>query len=384
MVLSSVTNAFCRVLGIPSNALGMPLEEIASAQTAAWIYQAFSYIKDGNESIRDLREIEGNFWSYSLSYSRPRLTISLMPIWDVDETARAYHVDNLVNMPLNKFCGCFYDSILIKCIDDCYRITSISPALSQFTGINIGDSVNVLFSCMRNVCTDRLIKRSMEQNKICYFMDVSVRDQTCYYLLVTLVPLNHFEPQMLIGLHLLEAHDYYQMIKSVNKSPRRMCDAGNIGVAVLEVENFSYKRIVNTNPCFNRLVYSHEDFEFLRTQIIPECCAKQSIITSSHRLGNLDCLISAIPTLNSNQMFLFVMPHTGPRSQPSMQSLESRLTKREFEIACHIVNGNSIKGISADCGISEGTVKKNLANIYCKLQINNRVELVRLIFSNSD
>ncbi len=380
--LDSMTNAFCRVVGISANSQGLPLEEIVPEQTAAWIYQAFSNIKDGNETIRDLREIQGRFWSYTLSYDRPKLTIALLPIWDVDETTDTYNTDNLVNLPLNKFCGSFYDSILISCTDDIYRIASISPSFSELAGINIGDPIDVLLSRMRTVCSDKLIKRSMTLNKICYFMDIWICDNRPYHFLVTLVPLNHYVKHLLVGIHLLKSHEYYQMMKSVNPSPKRICDAGNIGVAVFETDNCRYKKLINANQCFNRLVYSHEDFEFLQTSVIPVCCSKQSIITMAHRLGNLNCLIAAVPTLNSNQLFLFVMPDTGP--QPSIQSLADRLTKREFEIACHIVNGNSIKGISVDCGITEGTVKKNLANIYSKLQINNRVELVRLIFSNSD
>lgn len=380
--LDSVTNAFCRVVGINPHSPGLPLEEIVPEQTATWIYQAFSSIKDGNETIRDLREIQDRFWSYTLSYDKPQLTITLLPIWDVDETIHTYSMDHLVNLPLNKFCECFYDSILVSCADDIFRIASISPDFSQIMGINIGDNIDVLLTRMRTVCSDKLIKRSIALNKICYFMDIYIRNKRPYHLLITLVPLNHYVKHMLIGIHLLKSNDYYQMMKSVNPNPKPICDAGNIGIAVFETEKCKYKKLLNANPCFNRLVYSHEDFEFLRTKVIPICCAKQSIITIAHRLGNLDCLIAAIPTLNYNQLFLFVMPETGPQS--SIQSLADRLTKREFEIACHIVNGNSIKGISVDCGITEGTVKKNLANIYSKLQISNRVELVRLIFSNSD
>ncbi|MEA5137171.1 MAG: LuxR C-terminal-related transcriptional regulator [Candidatus Fimivivens sp.] len=383
LVLSSVTEAFCRVVGISPNSLGSPLEKLVPENTATWIYQAFSYIKDGNEILRDLREIKDNFWCYSLSYNKPVLTISLAPIWDADETNRtAYSVNNLANMPLNKFSSSFYDSILINCKESRYKIESISTSLSQMLEINIGDAIDPLFPRMRSLCTDKLIKRSMELNKVSFFLDIYEHHKKSYYLLITLLPLNHFNRFMIIGIHLLGAQDYYQIMKSVNTSSQQVCEAGNIGVAVVETTNGKYKKIINANACFNRLVYSHEDFEFLKTKVIPVCCNKQSILTVSHRLVNLNCLIAAIPTLNSNQIFLFIISETGP--QPSIQSLANRLTKREFEIACHIVNGNSIKGISVDCGISEGTVKKNLSNIYSKLQINNRVDLVRLIFSSGN
>lgn len=369
-------------MGIRPDALGLPLEVIASEQTAAWIYQTFSFIKEGNERISDLREIGGGLWSFSLSYNRPLLTISLSPIWDMDESTRAYSARNLVNMPLNKFCSCFYDSILLNYTEEGYRISSLSPSFSALTDIGVGDPISKLFSHTHTVCLDKLIDRSMFLNKISYFMDVFVRDKTPYHLLIMLIPLNHYQKHLLVGLHLLEAREYYQMMKSVNTNQSPICEAGNIGVAVLETENGRFKKLLNTNPCFNQLVYSHEDFAFLWQHIVPVCCAKQSILTLSHRLGNLDCLIAAIPMITPNQLFLFVMPATGP--QPSIQSLADRLTKREFEIACHIVNGNSIKGIAVDCGISEGTVKKNLSNIYNKLQISNRVELVRLILAGDD
>ncbi len=381
---SGATKAFSHLMGIRPDALGLPPEVVVPEQSATWIYQAFSFIRERNERIQDLLEIAGGLWSVSLSYNRPLLTIILSPIWDVDESTRAYSTSNLVNRPLNKVCGYFYDTILLTHTEDGYRISSVSPGFSELMDIGIGDPISKLFSYTRahTVCADKLIDRSMFLNRISYFMDIFVRDKTPYHLLIMLIPLNHYQKNLLVGLHLLEAQEYYQMMKSVNTSPSPICEAGNIGVAVLETENGRFKRLLNTNPCFNQLVYSNKDYMFLWQHIVPVCCAKQSVLTLSHRLGKLDCLITAIPMVTPNRLFLFVMPATGPQS--SIQSLADWLTKREFEIACHIVNGNSIKGIAADCGISEGTVKKNLSNIYNKLQISNRVELVRLILAGND
>ncbi|MFV0497026.1 MAG: helix-turn-helix transcriptional regulator [Candidatus Fimivivens sp.] len=378
LIINNVTDTFCRVVDISPNCLGMPLEKVVPRKNATWIYQAFSHIKNGDETIQDLREIQGRFWCYSLSYNKPKLTISLSPIWDVDEANRTYSVNNLANISLNKLHSTFYDSILINCAENHFKIESIGPDLSQKLGITIGDNITMLLSSMRNLCTDRLIRRAMTLNRIHYYIDVYAHNEEICYLLVTLIPLNHFKKYMLMGFHKLKAHDYFQIMKSINTDSPQICKTESIGVAVLEIENSNYKRTINANACFNRLVDSHEDFELIRTKIIPVCCTKQTILTASRRLGNLNCLISAIPILNSNQIFLFIIPNTGP--QPTMQILANRLTKRELEIACHIINGNSIKGISVDCGITEGTVKKNLSNIYGKLHINNRIGLMRLIF----
>lgn len=379
LLLTSATKEFCNLINIPPDSFGRPLEELNLNQTTTWIYQAFSYLKEGNECIKDLREVNKNFWSYSLSYNRPILTIEMNPIWNVGDLEHTYNLNNIVNLPLNRFLGCFYDSIMLSFNENSYYIESISKRLSQLTGLKAGDPITSLLSSMRCISTDILLRQSLDQNKVFYFLDVFTHHSKLYYMLISLMPLNHSQRHMIVAIHLLEEKDYYQMMKSVNKNPTPVCNSGEIGVAVFQTSDGNYKKLINANHCFNRLVYSHEDSNFLHTKVIPLCCAQQNITTFSRRLGNLDCIITAIPTLTANQLFMFIIPDSGTKQ--SMQILADRLTKREFEIACHVFNGNSIRGIAIDCGITEGTVKKNLSNIYNKLQVSNRVELVRLIFS---
>ena len=54
------------------------------------------------------------------------------------------------------------------------------------------------------------------------------------------------------------------------------------------------------------------------------------------------------------------------------------LTKRETEILHLVVNGYKNRFIAHRLQISEGTVKKMLSNIYRKLSISSRTELIRL------
>jgi len=60
--------------------------------------------------------------------------------------------------------------------------------------------------------------------------------------------------------------------------------------------------------------------------------------------------------------------------QPSKKTFG--LTKRELEIVGTIVGGYSNKDIAKTFTISEDTVKHHLTNIYDKLGVYNRVELV--------
>ena len=52
------------------------------------------------------------------------------------------------------------------------------------------------------------------------------------------------------------------------------------------------------------------------------------------------------------------------------------LTERESEVAALVVQGLPNKAVARRLGIGEGTVKVHLHNIYCKLGIENRFQLV--------
>ncbi len=55
------------------------------------------------------------------------------------------------------------------------------------------------------------------------------------------------------------------------------------------------------------------------------------------------------------------------------------ITQREMEIIKHLLSGLQNKEIGAKLFIAEITVKKHLSNIYQKLNVRNRVELIRLV-----
>ena len=52
------------------------------------------------------------------------------------------------------------------------------------------------------------------------------------------------------------------------------------------------------------------------------------------------------------------------------------LTSRENEVVFALAEGVSNKGVSRRLGLSEGTVKVHLHNIYTKLGVKNRTALV--------
>lgn len=54
-----------------------------------------------------------------------------------------------------------------------------------------------------------------------------------------------------------------------------------------------------------------------------------------------------------------------------------RLTKRELEVLCLVIEGKSSKDVADALYVSKRTVDFHLANIYDKLQVSNRVQAFR-------
>jgi DNA-binding NarL/FixJ family response regulator len=72
-----------------------------------------------------------------------------------------------------------------------------------------------------------------------------------------------------------------------------------------------------------------------------------------------------------------------PVSDASMnESLPGTVTEREFEILKHTVNGWDAKRIASQLDLSVLTVRKHIANIYQKLHVNSKAQIITLAHKN--
>ena len=69
-----------------------------------------------------------------------------------------------------------------------------------------------------------------------------------------------------------------------------------------------------------------------------------------------------------------VIVRLGSTLKRSRRSLAEPLTERETQILRMVVEGKSNKAIATRLGLSEGTIKSHLRNIYRKLQVRTRAE----------
>jgi DNA-binding NarL/FixJ family response regulator len=68
---------------------------------------------------------------------------------------------------------------------------------------------------------------------------------------------------------------------------------------------------------------------------------------------------------------------------PHNSIIETLLTDREHEILQHMVNGYDAKRIAEITGISTHTVRKHIANVYTKLHVNSKAQVISMAHKNN-
>ena len=79
---------------------------------------------------------------------------------------------------------------------------------------------------------------------------------------------------------------------------------------------------------------------------------------------------------------LHLLSHAAKGNEEVQGAVPSAITEREKEILQHTVNGWDAKRISGALGISTLTVRKHIANIYDKLHVQSKAQVIQLAHKN--
>lgn len=86
-----------------------------------------------------------------------------------------------------------------------------------------------------------------------------------------------------------------------------------------------------------------------------------------------------------NHIYLNLFSELAPVEQTEIirtVKLIEHLTERESEIAALLMQGRTYKMIAAELYLSENTVKTHIKNVYSKLQVRNKTELINVLIEN--
>ncbi|WP_027400554.1 LuxR family transcriptional regulator [Anaerovorax odorimutans] len=126
-------------------------------------------------------------------------------------------------------------------------------------------------------------------------------------------------------------------------------------------------------------------------QVIMAKTLGEHILVASFSIGILFTLFLLLPILNyhmstllkNHNFFIFFTSLSHPKQETVLESnnISDNLTEREKEIIEGVLKGYTYKKIASDLYISENTIKTHTKNIYRKLNISSKYQLIQL-FNN--
>ena len=88
------------------------------------------------------------------------------------------------------------------------------------------------------------------------------------------------------------------------------------------------------------------------------------------------------PAIARKALHLLSMAPVETRA-PAGSTIPSAITEREKEILLHTINGLDAKRIAAVLDISVLTIRKHIANVYQKLHVNSKAQIINLAHKNN-
>lgn len=212
-------------------------------------------------------------------------------------------------------------------------------------------------------------------------------ENSCFYISVIFVPL-YYGPDSCLCLledinHKLNIKRFrdellleYNTLFNSSINPIAILKVVGHDVIQLEKQNKRMEAFLNCFPHFLPHLYQeHDNFEPIRKNK----CRVESMITFDVHEESYQIQMNIDPIIVNNQVNKLIITIMNINSTKNSidTSTYVYLTKREEEIVSLVVQGQKNDYIASILGITTGTVKKILSNVYKKYSISSRVELMK-------
>lgn len=370
---------FSQLFNIEPKDYGKPIEEILSPEAVLSAYETYEKLMKFNDFQSTAREIDGDFWNVEIEYHPPIISFHGTRIGDIFAINKVTKINDIGSAV---FKNKLNDAILIKQVGNDYVIESISQKTSKLISLSKGDSIKGVLKYLYTLKSYSIIDSCLKFEDTAKILDIFTSSDKSFtdYLLMVFVPLKHDENRVLISFHSLEQDTYCNLQNNQAPSIFSEFKDSEVAVASFITNNSGQYHLEYYNDYFHSVYDSRSAKYTIANEVLNKCIEHHSIKHSTINIDNNEYFCVGIPTFQNNKVYVFITPQV--EVHESMDKIFTTLTKREDEIARLLVNGQTIKYISYNLNIAEGTVKKTISNIYKKLEVCSRVDLIRKVFNS--
>lgn len=356
------------------DSIGKEISLVLPPEIATAIYFNFRKVKYKDFSATFAYEKRDAFWRVDFEYSYPEIQITAEKISTKEHVQDFYRRNFLNTIPFTIFQDSYGTTFTAsKHEDGKYYVDSASESfLKDYNLVAVGTTLN---------------RKLLVRNDLPSVFDFSLKNN--FPMILTDYFTASYGKTFYLALYILPIiHDSESLFVSVN---------------VIDEELFSNLNYNNT-PYNNQVVTAQAVFDENMNFVLTQSSEPFSELFPKSKLGVLfgnELMLKAARTRNttsgfidipdSGSYFFYFMPNLYESKihiigterftiDSALSEITASLTSREAEIFEHLMSGEPFKVISIELGIAEGTVKKLSSNIYKKLNVNSRVDLLRSVF----
>ena len=373
IIIEESNETFIRLFGRGEKMRGKNISEFPKLSHLPETFQGLCRYQNGRE-VNYLHELEGAYWSIVIKVDDPVCIISgkLIDHPQFDQGSEFLSSDFLrMNTSF---------SILLEHRDSMYLVRSFSEGtlnyLDLLEGQNILPALENRFHRLKSV--EMLLDNIGKGNA--YFLEEINTKHGCLKCLMSIFPISHTQfTGAYIIVHILNEEQFYQLHKSTNFLEEYYINS-DVGIAIFECAG---QKVIRSDSLFDQLIGDKDGVNFkklLRSEVLQKelhtATFEEMIFNEngSHRAY----ILAFMPILGENKIMI-VLSRKNKVSR-SLKEISRNLSAREWEIVNMVVKGNKNAQIAQHLGIAEGTVKKTLFNVYEKLQVESRVDLIKRIY----
>lgn len=375
LLLSGADDGYLAARGWDRLYIGSEVEAVYSYRDAIAIEDLYHELRQSGETLCCCRELAGRVWRIEARLAENGAHIRASEMDFYSEYPAFVHNSRIWHLSPELAGGRLSGTALLLVRGDGAAVISAEDKLSRLAELSPGKDVSRLRQFMRCFDPGRSAAACVGCGQRLRFLDVYSRGGRTDYLILEYLPLCHGNDMAAVTVYSLGREAYYALMRpyfDYHALMKPLCSAAACAV----LDGGSLKPL-SRSSCFERLRLSEEEQRDLSSRLLAPCRASGELRCALVSAAGGRYFCAASLSESDGTLHLAMFPFDELRA--GIEEHLGCLSPREREVTRCVVNGMCAREIAEKLVIAEGTVKKTVSNIYSKLGVSSKMELMRLL-----
>ena len=376
LVLSDASDVYLELRGWDRSYIGSEIEAIYNYRDAICIEKTLRQLENGSEALTYFREIGGITWRIDAAYRKGGIHYESHRVCNPAELNSYAQTCRLGHEAYEFLQSTRVDTVLLKDVGGLITVADISRRLSNLTGLSPDSGLAIAWHFLYCMNPERVAAACLRTNTGTRYTDMYIRGGTAQYVLLEYSPLKHDNGLVAVSVHKLTEKEFFALqtpFYDLSPQAAPIRDSAAYAIYGVDGDDFILRRY---NRIFADLNCSGTIKEKLGSLLLRPCSDSGEVKCTLISL--VEARYFCIATRVENSSVHLTMLRFN-EFQSGVEECLSILSPREREVTLFLMDGLSTHDIARRLVIADGTVKKTVSNVYAKLGVKSKIELMHLV-----